>query len=449
MPWVLSDVDKHKAGLSKKQKELWLKVANPARERCLGKIEGTPSKEQIKKCEGSAIRQANAVVGGKVSEVQICEASPSHEIYLTEKEGRKWRVGLIDEGMSGNRRLYTGEVLREAVNLFEGAPSFADHPTTDEEAERPERSIRDKMGVFENPVWESDGIKADFIPIDPWLREVMLTSFNEGVPDFVQFSINAKGLAESEKDAHGKYQNVTRILSVQSVDVVTQAAAGGKVIELLASQKEDAEIEEERMIDWKELTVKELADNCPELLESIRVEEKAKAYGEKEELFALQETIKGLEDDKVTLEAEKTALGEKIAGLEGEKAELEGAVSKMTVSARMVEASNVVVQKIAEAELPDVTRKKLTKLFEVTVEAYAKDGSEEAGAKLEQVITDAIEAERVYLDELMKQPEITGMGKTEKEGLTMGDAKTKLKEAFMRHGHSEEEAEEMAGGRNG
>jgi len=449
MPWTPEDADKHIKGLSDKKKKLWSGVANSALERCLGKIEGTPSEEQISKCEGSAIRQANAVAGGKVKEVQICEATPSHEIYLTEKEGKRWRVGLIDEGMSGNRRLYTGNVLREAVNLFEGTPSFADHPTTDEEAERPERSIRDKMGVFENPVWESDGIKADFIPIDPWLREVMLTSFNEGVPDFVQFSINAKGLAESEKDAHGKYQNITKILSVQSVDVVTQAAAGGKVIELLASQKEDAETKEEDEMDWKALTVKELADNCPELLESIRVEEKAKAYGEKEELFALQETIKELEGEKVALEAEKTALGEKITGLEGEKAELEEAVDELTVSARMVEASNVVAQKVAEAELPGVTRKKLTRLFEVTVEAYAKDGSEEAGAKLEQVITDAIEAERVYLDELMKQPEITGMGKTEKEGLTMGDAKTKLKEAFVRLGHSEEEAEEMAGGRNG
>jgi len=57
MPWTTKDVDRHKKGLSDKQKETWVKVANSALKRCLG--EGRSQGD----CEGSAIRQANKVAG--------------------------------------------------------------------------------------------------------------------------------------------------------------------------------------------------------------------------------------------------------------------------------------------------------------------------------------------------------------------------------------------------
>jgi len=49
MPWTTADVDRHKAGLSPKQKRQWVHVANSALARGAS--------------EASAIRQANAVVG--------------------------------------------------------------------------------------------------------------------------------------------------------------------------------------------------------------------------------------------------------------------------------------------------------------------------------------------------------------------------------------------------
>ena len=54
MPWQVGDVDAHKKGLTPKQKRQWVAVANAALSRCqaAGKAD----------CEGSAIRQANAVV---------------------------------------------------------------------------------------------------------------------------------------------------------------------------------------------------------------------------------------------------------------------------------------------------------------------------------------------------------------------------------------------------
>jgi hypothetical protein len=55
MPWTVKDVDRHKKGLTDKQKETWVKVANSALKRCQDK--GGDD------CEASAIRQANSVVG--------------------------------------------------------------------------------------------------------------------------------------------------------------------------------------------------------------------------------------------------------------------------------------------------------------------------------------------------------------------------------------------------
>jgi hypothetical protein len=48
MPWTTEDVDRHKKGLSTKEKELWMEVANEVLERTDD--------------EGRAIREANAVV---------------------------------------------------------------------------------------------------------------------------------------------------------------------------------------------------------------------------------------------------------------------------------------------------------------------------------------------------------------------------------------------------
>jgi len=54
MPWTVEDVDKHKADLSDKQKEQWVKVANSALAACEAK-DGAD-------CDAHAIRIANAAV---------------------------------------------------------------------------------------------------------------------------------------------------------------------------------------------------------------------------------------------------------------------------------------------------------------------------------------------------------------------------------------------------
>ena len=68
MPWSETDVEKHKAGLSKSGKKQWVRVANSVLKRELKK--GKDEKEAA----ASAIKQANGVV-------QVNKADDNYSVY--------------------------------------------------------------------------------------------------------------------------------------------------------------------------------------------------------------------------------------------------------------------------------------------------------------------------------------------------------------------------------
>jgi hypothetical protein len=57
MPWTVSDVDKHKKGLDKTQKQKWVRIANNVLKECMD------SRNDTSECEAQAIRTANSRVG--------------------------------------------------------------------------------------------------------------------------------------------------------------------------------------------------------------------------------------------------------------------------------------------------------------------------------------------------------------------------------------------------
>jgi len=59
MPWTITDVERHKHGLTDAQKRQWVRIANSALAKC--------QREGGRNCEASAIRQANGVVGHSIS----------------------------------------------------------------------------------------------------------------------------------------------------------------------------------------------------------------------------------------------------------------------------------------------------------------------------------------------------------------------------------------------
>lgn len=161
-------------------------------------------------------------------------------------KGREWDVILIRAGLSLNGRYYPGPVLKESVKLFDGVDAYANHPTKTEEAEIPERRAQDKVGRFVEAKYgkfdvngkKVEGIRARFKVITPWLREVLVEANEAGERDFLGLSINAEGTG-GPRDHDGRTVLwVESITKVHSVDVVTQPAAGGEFIKLVASNRE-------------------------------------------------------------------------------------------------------------------------------------------------------------------------------------------------------------------
>lgn len=185
----------------------------------------------------------------------------------------KFRVVLLEEGMGNSHDAfyYTKDALESAVDIFKGLKIMADHPTMEEEDIRPERSTRDILGHYENlSVEEGDGGQhqlcgdVDILPSADceWARARMSRAIenSEKFPgrDFIGLSINASGpsqktpiedvidmapegakskLVEAQKEGIEFVRVVNEINRAVSCDLVTEAGAGGKVLNALEGEK--------------------------------------------------------------------------------------------------------------------------------------------------------------------------------------------------------------------
>lgn len=143
---------------------------------------------------------------------------------------RTARQIIIRAGWSSNRRLYSPEVLERAIPLFEGAQTYADHPTPDEIKDRRGRSVLAITGYLSEVKFEDNALKATRHFVGDagekvWkLVEHVLNGSN---PSLIGASINAFGKARVEKRDDQDVYIVEAIDGVWSVDDVSVAAAGG------------------------------------------------------------------------------------------------------------------------------------------------------------------------------------------------------------------------------
>lgn len=193
-----------------------------------------------------------------------------------EADGNRFKTIMLQEGL-GNLKdayYYSKQAIESAIPIFEGKKIYADHPSSTDEYTRPERSVRDVLGHFENVHVEtaSDGraqLVGDVVVLDgasyDWARELMshAVEFSIKFPDkeFIGISINASGSADEQpvkefmdqvdipESATAKLEkaimeglNTIRVVSAitdaVSADLVTEAGAGGKILELLEQEKE-------------------------------------------------------------------------------------------------------------------------------------------------------------------------------------------------------------------
>lgn len=173
-------------------------------------------------------------------------------------DGKYWiRIIVPGQGSSG---IYTAENLAESAPLFKaGTEMFIDHPTETEEWERPERSIRDYAGVFlEDATVGEDGALYTVCKVFSGVNELIKDKW-----EHIGVSINAWCA-----DPISENGIVPPITGVRSVDFVTTPGAGGAIVDLLESNRNDNYVKEAGMDKEIESKFDELKASLIEALSS-------------------------------------------------------------------------------------------------------------------------------------------------------------------------------------
>lgn len=171
----------------------------------------------------------------------------------------KYRIRIIAPGQ-GSSGIYTAENLAESAPLFKaGTEMFIDHPTESEEWERPERSIRDYAGVFlEDATVGEDGALYTVCKVFSGVNELIKDKW-----EHIGVSINAWCA-----DPISENGIVPPIAGVRSVDFVTTPGAGGAIVDLLESNRNDNYVKEAGMDKEIESKFDELKASLIEALNS-------------------------------------------------------------------------------------------------------------------------------------------------------------------------------------
>lgn len=172
----------------------------------------------------------------------------------------KYRIRIIVPGQ-GSSGIYTAENLAESAPLFKaGTEMFIDHPTESEEWERPERSIRDYAGVFlEDATVGEDGALYTICKVFSGVNEIIRDKW-----EHIGVSINAwcnEPIAETGV--------VPVFAGVRSVDFVTAPGAGGAVIDLLESNRNNSITKEAGMDKEIESKFDELKGEIASVIEAL------------------------------------------------------------------------------------------------------------------------------------------------------------------------------------
>lgn len=310
------------------------------------------------------------------------------------------RIKIVDPGW-GTSGYYPADVLkRDGPQVFPaGTHMFVDHPTATEEAERPERSLQDLGAVLVSGAqWQDDpsggpGLYADakvFSSFQPVLEELA---------PHIGVSINADGVVR-EGEAEGRRGRIVeRLRTAQSVDFVTRAGRGGKVMALYEAARHgrgaDGQI------------------SAP--LPPIAQEQRRFGMDEKE--------IQALQEAKQAADAELARLREALL---------------------LREAQDVAAAELAKIEMPEPTRMRLAEAL--GRKPILVDGKLDREAFATQVRT-AATAELTYLAEATGAGRITGMGAAVTNDRPDAEIEKRLTGAFLELGLSESLAQKAARGR--
>ncbi len=188
--------------------------------------------------------------------------------------GRRYRVRVIQAGLSLNGNYYPDMTLRAAVPLFEGSRVFV--KADQDHLRGGGKDVRNLIGRLTNPAFQpgdrmdSGEITADLELIDPNgpVGRLVFEAYGRGMSDLFGLSIDAEGVSRPATINGRPVRIATDIRAVRSVDLIVEPGAGGRVIDLL----EAAGTERDTRIMDRDKIIELLRKQRPDLLEGVKAE---------------------------------------------------------------------------------------------------------------------------------------------------------------------------------
>jgi hypothetical protein len=332
------------------------------------------------------------------------------------KDNGSVRVKLISPGW-GSSGYYSKEMLkRDGPKVFKaGTHMYMNHPTESEARDRPERDLRDLVGsLTTNATWEeaSDSNIGEGLYADANVYEVYRSFVNDAAKD-IGVSIRASGTGE-EGEAEKRHGVIVNGLNEAfSVDYVTLPGRGGQVMSLFESAR-----------NRSETGLPTLAENSNAVVDEQRNENVVDISAE--QLAAFEAAVKGV----ATLSEQLTASHTTIARL-----------SEMAMLNR---ARVIVSEALAQTELPNITRDRVTK--ECLRDLPVKDGTLDE-AEFTTKIEGIIKEEVAYIESIggaVTNGKVVGMGAPITTTESAEELDKQLDAAFSEIGYTNEKSRAFA-----
>ncbi len=317
-------------------------------------------------------------------------------------------VIVIKPGFNATEdRYYPAEMLKRDYKVFEGMKMYADHPTEQEDKDRPERSIRDWVATLNSVSVDEEGVVTGIAEVhEGWLKAKLAALGEKGMLPEMGISINAVGTATKGQIDGKDTLIIEKLVAARSVDFVTEPGAGGIVTFYESDRNHD--------VDLVELAT--LKEKRPDLIKAVEA-------NVREEIK--QEVKKAMENEALIKEKD-----EQITTLTKERDDLKEAAEKAEKDKAKAEAQATIKEAVDKAELPGAAKERLLERF--------KD------AETADEIEKAIQSEVDYIAKLSEAGKVKGLGKTMVD--PEKDHKA-LVESFKGMGMSDEGAETAAKGR--
>lgn len=147
----------------------------------------------------------------------------------------KFSITILKSGQ-GSSGYYPADVMeRDGAKTFpKGTHVYLDHPTEDDKYNRPARSVRDLAGTLTEDAQYDKGSQSliGTMQIVPQYAALV-----ESLAPYVGMSIRALAYAENAEVGGVMVSMVKEFVKGESVDIVTRAGAGGKIISMIESAR--------------------------------------------------------------------------------------------------------------------------------------------------------------------------------------------------------------------